>query len=50
MDSELIGQETTSNGLSFCIMELGRNPDVFQKYEAFKLIFFVVVDKIDIKQ
>lgn len=25
------GQETTANALTFCIMELGQNPEVLQK-------------------
>ncbi len=27
----IAGQETTANTLSFCILELARNPDVFKK-------------------
>ena len=28
----IAGQETTANTLSFCILELARNPEVFKKY------------------
>ena len=28
----LAGQETTANSLSFCILELARNPKIMQKY------------------
>uniref|UniRef100_A0A672IRN6 Cholesterol 24-hydroxylase n=1 Tax=Salarias fasciatus TaxID=181472 RepID=A0A672IRN6_SALFA len=30
----IAGQETTANQLAFCIMELGRNPDVLEKVKA----------------
>jgi cholesterol 24(S)-hydroxylase len=28
----IAGQETTANALSFCILELGQNPEVLAKY------------------
>jgi cytochrome P450 len=27
----IAGQETTSNALAFCLMEVGQNPEVFKK-------------------
>jgi cholesterol 24(S)-hydroxylase len=27
----IAGQETTANTLAFCLLELGRNPDVMKK-------------------